>query len=57
MWIREPIFHQSWLQISFDGLKNNLNDSDVNKAWIWHKEVAKICQMQGNWFLVDQNLV
>ena len=48
-----PILHQSWVRISYDGLENNLNDSHVNKAWFWHQEGAKICQMQGNWSLSE----
>ena len=44
-------FHQSWVQISYDCLENNLNDSYYKKAWFWHQEVAKIRQMQGIWSL------
>ena len=51
MGFRWPILHQSWVQISYDGLENNLDDSHVNKAWFWHQEGAKIWQMQGNWYL------
>ena len=43
-----PILHQSWVQISYNGWENYLDDSRVNKAWFWHQKVAKICQMQGN---------
>ena len=49
--LRWPILHQSWIQISYDGLENNLNESHVKKAWFWHQEGAKIRQFQGNWSL------
>ena len=49
--LRWPILHQSWVQISYDGLENNLNESHVKKAWFWHQEGAKIRQFQGNWSL------
>ena len=32
MRFRWPIFHQSRVQISYDGLENDLNDFYVNKA-------------------------
>ena len=51
MRFRGSKFHQSWVQISYDGLENNFNDYHANKAWIWHQEVAKMHQMQGNWSL------
>ena len=54
---RLSIFHQSWVQISYNVLVNNLNDPHVNKAWFWHQEVAKIGQMQRNWSLRGQNHV
>ena len=47
-----PILHQSWVQISYSGWENYLDDSWVNKAWFWHQKVAKICQMQGYWYLI-----
>ena len=48
MGFRWPILHQSWVQISYDGLENNLNDSHFKKAWFWHQKGAKIRQIQGN---------
>ena len=46
--LRWPIFHKYWVQISYKGLENNLNDYHANKSRIWHQEVAKMRQMQGN---------
>ena len=46
-----PIFHQSWVKISSDGLENKFNDSHVNKDQFQHQEVAKMCQIQVNWSL------
>ena len=43
------ILHCSWEQISYNCLENNLNGSQVRKAWSWHQEVAKYAKMQGNW--------
>ena len=51
MGFRWHLLLQSWVQISYDGLENNLNDSHVNKAGFWHQEGEKIWQMQGNWYL------
>ena len=51
MGFRWPILHQSWVQISYDCLENNLNDSQDNKVWFWHQEGTKIRQMEGNWSL------
>ena len=48
---RLSMLHQSWVKISYNGLVNNLNGSYFNKTWFWNQEVAKICQMQGNWSL------
>ena len=38
---RWPMLHQSWVHSCCNGLENNLNDYHVNKAWLWHQEVAK----------------
>ena len=56
MWFKGPIFHQSWVKISYDCLENNSNDSNDKKVWFWHQEVAKICQMLGNWSLRGSKL-
>ena len=56
MRFRWAILHQSWVQIDFNGLKNNLKDSNVNKAWFWQQEVAKIHQMQENQSLKGSTL-
>ena len=56
MGFRWAILHQSWVNIKFDGLKHNLKDSHVNKAWFWHQEVAKIHQMQENQSLKGSTL-
>ena len=45
------MLNQSWVEISYDGLENILNDSHVNKAWFWQQEGAKIRQMQRLWSL------
>ena len=42
--LRCPILHQSWVQISFVDLENNLYDLHVNKTCLWHQEAAKIRQ-------------
>ena len=39
-----PILHQSWVQIDFVDLENNLDDLQVNKTCLWHQEAAKIRQ-------------
>ena len=55
MGLRWSILQQSRVQISYDGLKNNLNDSHVRKAWCWHQKGAKVRKIQGNWSLRVQN--
>ena len=40
--LRWPILHQSWVQISFVDLENNLDDLHVDKTCLWHQKVAKI---------------
>ena len=42
-----PILHQSWVQIGFIDLENNLDDLHVNEDKFWHQEVAKIRQNTG----------
>ena len=42
------ILHCSWEQINYNCLENNLNGSQVRKAWSWHQEVAKYAKMQRN---------
>ena len=44
MGLRWPILHQSWVQIDFVDLENNLDDLQVNKTCLWHQEAAKIRQ-------------
>ena len=44
MGLRWPILHQSWVQIGFVDLENNLDDLHVKKTCLWHQEAAKICQ-------------
>ena len=44
MGIRWPILHQSWVQIGFVDLENNLDDLHVNKTCLWHQEAAKMRQ-------------
>ena len=38
---RWPILHQSWVQISYDGLENNMNDSPVKKLDFNTRKVQK----------------
>ena len=52
-----PILHQSWVQIDFVDLENNLDDLQVNKTCLWHQEAAKYIKMQRNWVLRVQNHV
>ena len=40
--LRWPILHQSWVQISFVDLENNLDDMHVSDDCLWHQKVAKI---------------
>ena len=42
MGLRWPILHQSWVQIGFVDLENNLDDLHINKTCLWHLEAAKI---------------
>ena len=44
MGLRWPILHQSWVQIGFVDLENNLDDLHVKKTCLWHQEAAKIRQ-------------
>ena len=39
---RWPILHQSWVQIGFVDLENNLDDMHVNMTCLWHQKVAKV---------------
>ena len=42
MELRRTILHQSWVQIDFVDLENNLDDLQVNKTYLWPQKAAKI---------------
>ena len=42
MGLKWPILHQSWVQIGFVDLENNLDDMHVNMTCLWHQKVAKV---------------
>ena len=42
MELRWPILHQSWVQIGFVDLENNLDDLHIKKTCLLHQEAAKI---------------
>ena len=51
-----PILHQSWVQISYVNLENNLDNFHVNKTWFLHQQVAKLHHNARNWALKGSKL-
>ena len=50
--LRWLILNQSWVEISYDVLKHNLNDSHVNKSWFDTRKVQKYikCKEIDDWW-------